>query len=175
MGRPSARDQVLDAYQEILIADGVAAVTLEAVAARAGVSKGGLLYHFGSKDALLDGLVERLLHLTEADIARAHEAPEGPLRYYLSTSVTDADMGKPAHRATIAALRLLGTDPKISTTMIEIDRRWSELLAAHLKDPAVVQVAALLGDGLYLRATLGEKTPEDFLRRLPDMLEQLDQ
>jgi len=47
----SARDRVLDAYETLLIESGPAATTLDAVAAAARVSKGGLLYHFASKDA----------------------------------------------------------------------------------------------------------------------------
>lgn len=35
-------------------------MTLEAVAKEAGVSKGGLLYHFPSKDALAQGMIERM-------------------------------------------------------------------------------------------------------------------
>ena len=45
---PSARDRVLDAYETLLIESGPGATTLDAVAAAADVSKGGLLYHFAS-------------------------------------------------------------------------------------------------------------------------------
>ena len=37
-----------------------ARATMDATARAAGVSKGGLLYHFASKDALEAGLIERL-------------------------------------------------------------------------------------------------------------------
>ncbi|GCB56911.1 hypothetical protein rerp_33190 [Rhodococcus erythropolis] len=47
------RDRILDALEKLLLVSGVAQVTLEGVAAEAGVSKGGLLYHFPSKEALL--------------------------------------------------------------------------------------------------------------------------
>ncbi|MGI6875321.1 TetR/AcrR family transcriptional regulator [Amycolatopsis sp. 3B14] len=173
MGRPSAREQILDAYQDILIESGSAAVTLDAVAARAKVSKGGLLYHFGSKDALLDGLLDRLLRLTAADVEYARTAPEGVVRYYLLSSVTDADMTKPAHRASIAALRLLGSEPKVTDAMNEVGRLWSELLAGHVGDPLTAEIVGLLGDGLYLRATLGGQAPQPLLDRLPEALRRL--
>ena len=38
---------------------GVAKLTLEAVAKEAGVSKGGLLYHFSNKEALIEGMIVR--------------------------------------------------------------------------------------------------------------------
>lgn len=41
--------------------DGVGALTLERVARDAGLSKGGLLYHFESKEQLLEGLIELLM------------------------------------------------------------------------------------------------------------------
>ena len=61
MPRPSRRTALLDAALTVVRRDGAAALTLDAVAAEAGVSKGGVLYHFGSKRALIDGLLERWL------------------------------------------------------------------------------------------------------------------
>jgi len=56
----SARDRILDTLEAILISEGERAATLDAVAARAEVSKGGLLYHFPNREALITGLLERL-------------------------------------------------------------------------------------------------------------------
>jgi AcrR family transcriptional regulator len=42
---------------QVVQARGAGSLTLEAVADVAGVSKGGLLYHFPTKDALIDGMV----------------------------------------------------------------------------------------------------------------------
>ena len=43
-----ARERILDAAESVVIEQGVTGMTLDAVAARAKVSKGGLLYHFPS-------------------------------------------------------------------------------------------------------------------------------
>jgi AcrR family transcriptional regulator len=53
--------QILDAALAIADADGLEAVSMRAVAARVGVSAMALYPHVGSKAALLDGLVGRLL------------------------------------------------------------------------------------------------------------------
>lgn len=55
----SARDRVLDAAEQLVASGGGANLTLDAVANSAGVSKGGLLYHFPNKDALLAAMIER--------------------------------------------------------------------------------------------------------------------
>ena len=57
---PHAREKVLDAFESLLIAEGERAATMDAIARAAGVSKGGLLYHFASKEALEAALLIRL-------------------------------------------------------------------------------------------------------------------
>ena len=44
--RGDTRKRLLDAAAAVVRRDGAGALTLDAVAAEAGVSKGGLLYHF---------------------------------------------------------------------------------------------------------------------------------
>jgi len=55
----ASRDRILDAAEQLVTDEGARHLTLDAVAQAAGVSKGGLLYHFPGKDALLAGMIER--------------------------------------------------------------------------------------------------------------------
>jgi AcrR family transcriptional regulator len=55
--RDRSRDDILAAARVVLLRDGLAAVTLEAVAREAGMSKTGLYYYFASKEALVFELV----------------------------------------------------------------------------------------------------------------------
>jgi AcrR family transcriptional regulator len=59
--RPSSRERILDAATELVRELGAANLTLDAVAERAHLSKGGLLYNFPNKDALLQGMLERIV------------------------------------------------------------------------------------------------------------------
>jgi AcrR family transcriptional regulator len=63
MPRPAQidRESVLSAALDLADADGLAAVSMRAVADRLGVTPMALYRHVGDKDGLLDGLVERLL------------------------------------------------------------------------------------------------------------------
>ncbi|MEW8967505.1 TetR/AcrR family transcriptional regulator [Exiguobacterium alkaliphilum] len=56
----ATKQKLLDAATEIIMDHGVHQLTLDEVAKTAGVSKGGLLYHYPSKEALLTAIVERL-------------------------------------------------------------------------------------------------------------------
>ena len=63
--RSSSREGILNAAQAVVLADGAAHLTLDAVAERAGVSKGGLLYHFPTKELLLQAMVDRQVQRKE--------------------------------------------------------------------------------------------------------------
>ena len=55
------RERIRAAAQALVAEQGSANLTLEAVAKGAGISKGGLLYHYANKQALLEGMLEDLL------------------------------------------------------------------------------------------------------------------
>ncbi len=61
--------QLLESAAMIAGRDGIAALSLNAVAREAGVSKGGLLHHFPNKQALIFALFARLLAIMEKAIS----------------------------------------------------------------------------------------------------------
>ena len=65
--RSSSRERILDAAAELVRELGAAKLTLDAVAERAKLSKGGLLYNFPSKDALLQGMLERIIEVARVE------------------------------------------------------------------------------------------------------------
>ncbi|MDD7968739.1 TetR/AcrR family transcriptional regulator [Actinomycetospora lemnae] len=169
MPRPSQRDRILDAYTDLVVRSGPETVTLDAVAAAAGVSKGGLLYHFGSKEALLDGLLDRARELNDADLATARTAPEGIARYYLRTSVTDPAGDSPVFRALVALVKLAATEPRAADATRRCFAVWREAMAEELGDPLTADIVAVVGDGMYLRAIVGD-TSEGLTGALEEVL-----
>lgn len=164
---PVARAKVLRAFVEILLSEGESATTMEAVAARAGVTKGGLLYHFGSRDALVQGLLERLDELGEADVAAMRSAPEGPVDYYLRTS--DVTSSVEFNELFIAASRLTrDAGLQARARLRALETRWLELLTEAIGDDARARLVLLVGDGLYLQGMIAD-TPGR-----PDGTGQLD-
>ena len=174
----TARDRILVAFEDLLIESGERGATLDAVAARAGVSKGGLLYHFGSKDALTAGLIERLTELTEADVTLMRAAPAGVVDYMVRTSV---NVGSAFDRALIAAARLAQTsDPRAGDALASIRNRWLEIVTEAVGDATLARAIVLISDGLYYNSALmGMGTPdpadtsEEGLDRLIEMIGRL--
>ncbi len=66
-GRKSSREKILDAAAELVGEIGSGRLTLDAVAERAGLSKGGLLYNFPTKEALLQAMIQRLVDEVAAE------------------------------------------------------------------------------------------------------------
>ena len=149
---PHARESVLDAFEAILIDEGERSATIDATARAAGVSKGGLLYHFGSKDALETG-ADRAARCPRhrrhrRDVIRA----EGPIAYFLRSSVMQND---PLDRALIATSRLAqGGNAAASAALRDVRERWGDALRPHTKDAAALDLVMLVSDGLYFNNAL---------------------
>ncbi|MFS0867238.1 TetR/AcrR family transcriptional regulator [Microbacterium sp. 179-B 1A2 NHS] len=153
MGRPPrARESVLDAFEALLISDGARGATMEAVAAAAGVSKGGLLYHYASKDALETALFERMHRLVELDIDEMLAAPEGIIAAFVRTS---QETDTPLDRSIVAASRLAqGGHPAASASLRRVRERWEATLRPHTRDETALQLVLLVSDGLYFNNVL---------------------
>jgi AcrR family transcriptional regulator len=165
------RDRLLDAFESLLVTSGSRAATLDAVAAEAEVSKGGLLYHFHSKDELVEGMLDRLREQGAADVEIMRSASCGPVEYYLTTSV---DTGSDFDRALVAAARIAQeNDSRASAALADLREGWFAVLGEHLGDEPLARTIQLIGDGLYFDDTTGlsERNALDHVR---DVLRRLD-
>ena len=148
----STRDRILDAFTGLLIDQGERAATLENVAVEAGLSKGGLLYHFGTKDALVQGLLTRLGDLVATDIEQIRSAPAGPVDYLIRTSLS---VGTALDRTIAATVRLAqGSHPLANAAMVSTRRQWLAVIEETVGDPDVAEAILLISDGLYFGATI---------------------
>jgi AcrR family transcriptional regulator len=162
---PRTKDRLLDAAAEVVRRDGPQALTLDAVAAQAGVSKGGLLYHYGTKRELVEALVDRWLTEFQDDI---DAAGPGFVRGYVLAS----DPGG-AVADELGLLAALASDPSILGRARERYAIWQDRVEREGSDPVDATVARLAADGLWLAELLGMAPPRGRLRKqvLARMLE----
>lgn len=155
--RPNQRDAILDAVLADLRAEGGLALSLDTAARAAGVTKPGLMYHFGTKEALVSALVDRVMDgqehrleaLLDGDLATA------PVRARLGAYVRWA---LSAEHDAVELIML--SDPRLWDRMAE---RWSERLAPWLTVPdgtpaaerARLQAVRLLADGTWFGDSSG--------------------
>lgn len=166
MTNGSTRDRILDALEQLLLSTGSAQVTLDAVAAEAGVSKGGLLYHFPSKDALLLGLVSRLGERADKQLDDAVSAGSSITEFYLQSPDAAAEADLQVYRSLLAALHSVdGQNHALRDAVIAVLRGWDEHLQNEIEDPVLAEIVRLAGDGIYFGAMLGMPPPDPELHR----------
>jgi AcrR family transcriptional regulator len=100
--RANSRKAILDAAVALVAEVGAAHLTLEAVAQRAGISKGGLLYNFPSKVALLQAMIEShvegVLTLATAENGKAQDGASRALRELLQSRLGISSKEPPSKR-----------------------------------------------------------------------------
>ena len=115
-------EKVLDAAEAVVVRHGIANLTLDAVAAEAGMSKGGLLHHFPTKDRLVEALVIRSAENWRAQYIEAYErTPEGPgrmARALLTHCLSDAQCWtEELRRSSSAVFAALAQNPALIEPM----------------------------------------------------------
>jgi AcrR family transcriptional regulator len=153
------RDRILDAYETLLGENGERAATLDAVAGVAGVSKGGLLYHFGSKDALIDGVLARLEEMVVLDVADIRSSEAGPVAHLIRTSTAT---GSALDRALVAASRLAqASNSRARQALRTANDAWYDVVLETVGDPILARTIMLISDGLcYGSAFFPTQDPE---------------
>ena len=162
------RDRLLDAAGTVVMRDGAQALTLDAVAEEAEVSKGGLLYHFKSKNDLVSAMVDRWLAAFGREM---EEADTAFTRGYIKASTPDE------HE--LGMLAALVADPSLLVAVRHQYGIWQDRVERESRDPVDATVARLAADGLWLAELVGRGPPTGELRdrvlqRLLDLTEPLD-
>ena len=123
--RPSAREAILDAAEAVVLADGAAHLILDAVAERAGVSKGGLLYHFPTKELLLQAMVDRhMRRLEETRTGALDRLPPGDGRELKACVLMAGDRKLDNERRLgCATLAATANNPRLLDPVREAQRR----------------------------------------------------
>ncbi|OQY86880.1 MAG: hypothetical protein B6D42_00310 [Anaerolineae bacterium UTCFX5] len=157
-GAPSRRESILNAASNVVNEHGAAQLTLDATAAAAGVSKGGLLYHFPSKDQLIEALLDAYLDGFDARIEALlksngdSERAGQYLRAYVQASFEDPLPDAPY---SAAALAIVTAHPELK---VKIAKRYEHWQARVLQDglPADRALAIMLAtDGVWATELLG--------------------
>ena len=172
--KPLARDKLLEAFSRIVLTDGERAATLDAVAAAAGVSKGGLLYHFPHRQALVGAMLVDLESLAADDFERLTASPRGAAREFLATSLYEDSA---LDRALVVASRLIQAgDDDARAAYARIEDNWLTAVLADVGDPVVATAVVCMGDGLYQQASMGllPGSPEGKQRTLEHLMAALD-
>lgn len=159
MNKIDTRTSIIKAAERIILEEGFKKLTLDQVAKNANVSKGGLLYHFPSKNALITGMLEYALNAFDIFIESytKNDTEAGSwARGYILGAFPPA-VSHTAHESASASALVAssGLNPKLLKPYIEKQKNWIPALIEAGLDETTAYTIRLAVDGLWLNEALG--------------------
>ncbi len=148
-------EQILDAVERLVCIKGTRKLTIDVVAAEAGMSKGGVLYNFRSKHELLLGVIRRV-------VSEVREKT-----YTLSDKLAEQGMASPTLLASFQIYKeyrektapkvlfaLAVQEPELVAEFQGMSNEFGGAISNEVSDPVMGHMCLLLIDGLYYRQAL---------------------
>ncbi|NWJ46019.1 MAG: TetR/AcrR family transcriptional regulator [Chloroflexi bacterium] len=136
--------------------EGTEKLTLEAVAQEAGISKGGLLYHFPSKEALVSGMLrymgEQFEQKIELAVANDPEPQGRWLRGYIRASLEPDETPQAVYMAITAAV---ATNRTLLEPLQKANTEWQKRIEESSGDRATATLLRMAADGFWYTEALG--------------------
>ena len=158
MGRHSdnAREKIIDIAEQVVIEHGARHLTFDVLAAKSGISRGGLLYHFPHKEALLKAMLDRHIERSaESRAKKRSELPKGAEREIVAHVLSALERKvKRQNVGATAFFALAAHDPGLLAPIKERYRTFMrELTRSGLRFDRAAAIA-LATDGLRLLEVL---------------------
>ena len=148
-----SRNVALDAALAIIARDGPGRLTLDAIARESGLSKGGVMHQFRTKEGVLKALLERqMAHFAEfrANIRVTSENPE------LATEITTVrEAANTPNSAALALLAAMVENPELMALPRGSDLKTIAAIKAEAADPELAMLRWAAARGLLLGALFG--------------------
>ncbi len=138
------RSDILQAALQVVEESGANHLTIEAVADRAGFSKGGVLYHFKSKKALLRGMLDNLI---DNNIQRV-ESRRDSSNALEAMLHEENQMTAVERRASLALVAAAAEAPELLEPARDYIKQVLQQISAESKDPDMALILFLANEGL---------------------------
>jgi AcrR family transcriptional regulator len=161
------RAQLLESAAQIAVERGLGSLTLDLVAQKAGISKGGLIHHFPSRIALIEGLFDRLLFVFEKSIEEFISCDKNEsgkfTRAYIKATANSCDDDRKS--------KLLGAFALAMSNDEALSAKWRDWLQKQIekygedKNPVLGSVIRYAADGIWLEDCTGARVIDDAERK----------
>lgn len=147
MVKDEVRNRILEAVNRVVATKGVGKTTVDAIAREAGMSKGGVLHYFSSKQDMLLGIVdlyeERFLARRDQLAATLPPTPHRLLKATVTLMIEDFDSTFP------------GTTSMLDNTAVRkrvgvMKRRFFEEISAGIYNSEMVALVLYALDGMWM-------------------------
>ncbi|MES2585200.1 MAG: TetR/AcrR family transcriptional regulator [Pseudomonadota bacterium] len=161
--RPSNRTKILDAAVRVIHRDGLIGVTFDSVAAEASVTRGGMMYHFPSREALVQAIHEHLAAQWEASLESVAGKPKSEATAKERAIAYARTSARSANRAELLSALQSGESTATAAAWDAVLDDWASPVPKNIDDKAALApfIARLAADGLWVYESLtGKKLPD---------------
>lgn len=170
--RESKREAALEAAKQVVQREGVTALSYESVAAEAGLTKGGLLYHFPSREDLLLALHEHVAGQweqcmrDEADITEVDNTNDDAALSSTAKTVAYVRASQNPDRAELLLTLEAISDAAARAVWNGVYDRWAAPVPPSADDDQAMArfIARLAADGLWLYESISERPMSQEIR-----------
>jgi AcrR family transcriptional regulator len=160
------KELIFKAVSQIVIEDGVEKLTLEAVAHKAGISKGGLLYHFPNKEALILGVIDQLSNRFMEQFDKRAEDDQDSKGKWTRSYIDCASPGENDLDSLYTALSAAHfTNPQMLQQLQSFYSEIQNKIEHDEVDPVGATLVRLAIDGLWFAEMFGLAPPGADLRK----------
>ncbi|WP_050627536.1 TetR/AcrR family transcriptional regulator [Bradyrhizobium viridifuturi] len=158
-----SRNAALDAATTILTRDGPGRLTLDAIARESGLSKGGVMHQFRTKEAVLRALLEQQMayfeEFSNRYIAKARETTDQPELAAQIATLREA-ISTPRSGA-FALLAAMNENPELMAMPRDVDIEKVARMKAEARDPDLALLRWAAARGLLLSSLFGLSSLSD--------------
>lgn len=148
----STKDRIIHAAMDITHNEGARHLIIDAVTVKTGLSKGGALYHFPSKNALLEGLalhtLARVREQIDARVSRSQDRPNATLH---ALSGLLGDVLDDALTLPVALLAASAENPeRLKPVRAEFQGIWQAIRSETTNEPRAMVIWCAIGGMHFL-------------------------
>ena len=153
--RRNSKEAILDAAEAVVLESGAAHLSLDVVAQKAGVSKGGLMYNFPTKKALLKAMIGRMVQQFYTAREKKKEGlDQGPGALLKASILAQLESNEKRNRMGLSILAVAANDPDL----LEVLRQAHQQNIKELSESGIkfenAAILSLAADGLMLNELL---------------------
>ncbi len=168
------RQLILDSALEVVEQLGASHLTIDAVALQSGMSKGGVLYHFASKKALLSGMLDAMIEQT-SERMRPYRQSDKPLK---ALTAPTSQMTARERLASLALLAAAGESPELLNPARDYLAEMMKDVSASVNDQTGAQIVFLAQQGMQFLDVLAispiaERDRDALLLRLDQLADEV--
>jgi len=150
----SKRNEILKAASAVIASQGLSNLTLDAVAKEAGVSKGGLLYHFPSKDALIEGMSRFAIDEFNQEVEKEQEQTKSFIQAYAQATLNDLEHPQSLNLDT-SLLAAIGNNHDLLHPWQEQYEKWDKQIRNGGENVDLSLIIRFVCDGLWFSKMFG--------------------